>query len=136
MLDPSETIAKVKAQRGEKPMEDQDKFIQHKKINGEDFTEMVHPGAPTGLIGGCLQMREQDEIFEPAEYYAVVFFPRVDFLGPATAKWPSVLDTISNSPEASITKFMDRIVKSESWESYAEAGHKVRKILISDLGDI
>jgi hypothetical protein len=34
-----------------------------------------------------------------------------------------------------IAKFLDGIKKDEKWETYADAGYRVRKVRIDDRGD-
>jgi hypothetical protein len=93
-----------------------------------------------GIIRGKIREKEQDRAFEPCdELYAVVFFPRIENLGPAVI-WSSTLkETLSHTPATAIAKFMDRGASPndefETWESYAEAGWKVRRLKIADLGD-
>lgn len=69
------------------------------------------------------------------EGYAVVFFPRITGIGEATLGFPTVWETLSQTSEAAIAKFLDRIAKGQTWETYADAGHKVRKVRIDDMGD-
>jgi hypothetical protein len=100
----------------------------------EDFYQLVHPGGPVGVVKEKPNMKEQDSEFEPAVFYAVVFFPKIDSLGPATF-YQTKIHTLSQSPEAAKMKFMDGILKGETWETYEDAGWRVRKVQISDLGD-
>lgn len=99
------------------------------------FYELVHPGGPRGLVLEEPKMQEQDKEFEPGVFYAVIFFPKITGIGKATGQWPRIMDTLSNSPEAAKTKFMDGISKHESWQTYVDAGHKIRRVKITDLGD-
>lgn len=100
-----------------------------------EYYRLVHPGGPGGLMLEKPGLREQDAEFEPGEFYAVVFFPKIGGLGPASAHFPSTITTLSNSPEAAIVKFMDGILQGETWETYHDAGHRVRKVRVTDLGD-
>jgi hypothetical protein len=97
----------------------------------------LHPdgGGVGGLVHKKPKMRKQDKRARSGDFYAVVFFPRISLIGPATLVWPGTVDSLANSPEAAKTIFMDRIRKGEKWETYAKAGHRVRRIRISDLGD-
>jgi hypothetical protein len=99
------------------------------------FYELVHPGGMRGLLLKKPRMRKQDSKFKPGEFYAVVFFPKITRIGSATAAWPSTIETLARSPEAAIVKFMDRIKQGESWETYHDAGHRGRRVKITDLGD-
>lgn len=98
------------------------------------FYELTHPGGPKGLLTEKPVERKQDDIAQPVEMYAVVFFPRLDRLGPA-AIYPRVWETLARTPEAAIAKFLDSLVPGEKWETYADAGHRVRKVIIADRGD-
>ena len=90
-------------------------------------------------VGGIMlekpTLQEQDKEATPAEGYVVAFFPRIGQLGPATLSWPRVSETFSQTPETAIARFMDGIKKGEEWERYQEAGHRVRKVRLIDLGD-
>ena len=97
--------------------------------------ELVHPGAPRGIFTEEPKLREQDKEALPTEGYVVCFFPKLDCLGPATLGWYDVMSSFSQTPEAAIAKFMDRIRQGEKWETYADAGHKVRRVRVIDLGD-
>lgn len=102
------------------------------------FYALIHPGAPGGVVTKEPEMREQDAEFEPSDYYAVVFFPKITGIGKAQVWFHQIAPTISCSPEAAKAKFMDRpksVKEALSWEQYEEAGWKIRKIRISDLGD-
>ncbi len=100
------------------------------------FYELVHPGGPSGIVPWKPRMRKQDKRAKPAEMYAVVFFPKITSIGPAQVDFYGVRTTLANSAEAAKTLFMDRIAKGEKWKTYHEAGHRIRKIRISDLGDV
>lgn len=97
------------------------------------FYELVHPGAPHGIVLTEPKLREQDKEALPEEGYIVVFFPKIDCLGPAQIGFLN--RTLSQSAEAARVKFMDRIVPGQTWETYAHAGHRVRRVRIIDLGD-
>ena len=100
------------------------------------YFELIHPGAPRGIVTRKPRLKKQDKRFKPGEFYAVVFFPKITGLGPATAKFPSLMETLAQSPEAAITKFLDKIAQSQTWETYYDAGHRVRKVKVMDLGDV
>ncbi len=99
------------------------------------FYKLVHPGAPGGLVLRKPRKRKQAKRAKSAEMYAVVFFPKITGIGPAHVDFYGVRTTLANSPEAAKVLFMDRIAKGEKWKRYAEAGHRVRKIKVLDLGD-
>ncbi len=99
------------------------------------FYALIHPGGPGGLVLEKPEMREQDEKFESDDFYAVVFFPKITGIGNACLHYTALTETLANSPEAARVKFMDRIAKKEKWETYVDAGHKIRRIQIIDLGD-
>jgi hypothetical protein len=99
------------------------------------FWELRHPGALRGVLPEEPAFREQDATAEPVEHYAVVFFPKITGIGHADLRWPSVLETLSRTPDAAICKFLDRLVHGKKWETYHDAGHRVRRVLITDLGD-
>lgn len=109
------------------------KKVTHKKFR---FYEL-HPdgGGPKGLVSFKPKMRKQDKRALPSEFYAVVFFPKITGIGKASVDFYGISRTISNSPEAAKSKFMDGIRKGEKWATYAKAGHCVRKLKISDMGD-
>ncbi len=99
------------------------------------FFELVHPGGPKGILQGEPKMREQDKSARDGEGYVVCFFPRITGIGAANLNYPGALETFSQTPEAAVMKFMDRIKRGEKWETYRDAGHRVRKVKIVDLGD-
>lgn len=99
------------------------------------YYKLIHPGGPGGIMLEKPETQEQDKTFKSGGFYAVVFFPKITGLGKARADWPDTIETLSNSPEAAISKFMDGIKKGETWKTYEDAGHRVRKVKISDLGD-
>ena len=99
------------------------------------YYKLIHPGGPRGFLLEKPKRRKQDKKFKSAEFYAVVFFPKITGLGEASARWPNTISTISNSRKAAIVKFMDGITAGETWETYYDAGYRVRKINITDLGD-
>lgn len=88
-----------------------------------------------GVVSKRPKRRKQDKEFRPGVMYAVVFFPKITVIG--DARWQGIRSchTLSETPEGAILKFMEGIAKTETWESYKKAGHRVRKIRISDLGD-
>ncbi len=99
------------------------------------FYQLIHPGAPSGVLSKKPKRRKQDKVALSEEMYAVVFFPKLNFMGPAQVDFYGVRTTLAKSPEAAKVLFMDRIARGEKWEVYQDAGHRIRKIKISDLGD-
>lgn len=99
------------------------------------FYELVHPGGPKGLVTREPAMREQDETAKEIDGYAVVFFPKLDVLGPAKIWFRDIQETFSQTPEAAKAKYMDGIKLGETWETYEDAGHRLRKVRVVDLGD-
>ena len=97
--------------------------------------ELIQPGAPRGVTFEEPKFRSQDNTAESTMYYAVVFFPRITTFGPAVLCSHGTRDSLSQSPEAAVTRFMDSIKAGENWEDYQQAGWKVRKVLLTDLGD-
>ncbi len=87
-----------------------------------------------GAVPAPLRYRKQDRRAIGDTGYAVVFFPRIHGIGKA-ALHMYLRETLSHSPEAAVSKFMDRIARSETWKTYYTAGHRVRKIKLVDLGD-
>ena len=99
------------------------------------FYELVHPGGPGGIVLRKPRKRKQAKRAKSVEMYAVVFFPKITGIVSAHVDFYGVRTTLANSPEAAKTLFMDRIAKGEKWKTYHDAGHRVRKIKISDRGD-
>ena len=99
------------------------------------FWKLHHPGAPTGIVREEPVFQEQDAKASSAEGYAVVFFPKITGLGKATLDFPGVARTLSQTPEAAISKFMDAIKSGQKWSTYHDAGHRVRRLRFTDLGD-
>lgn len=104
----------------------------------EDGSEYHVLHDPCG-IGGVFvnenpRRQRQATEFEPREFYACVFFPKYTNLGPAAPLKHTLVETLSTSREAAIIKFMDRGITGETWKQYQNAGWKVRKIKVSDLG--
>lgn len=97
------------------------------------FYELVHPGGPGGLVLRKPRMRKQAKRFKAVEFYAAVFFPKITGIGNAHG-W-HLIDTLSQTPEAAKAKYLDGICKGETWATYEDAGWKIRKVKISDLGD-
>lgn len=87
-----------------------------------------------GVIKGPLRYRKQDKRARSDTGYAVVFFPRIKGIGRAHIHM-YVRETLSYSPEAAISRFMDKIARSDTWATYFKAGHRVRKLKVLDLGD-
>lgn len=88
-----------------------------------------------GVITTKPRRRAQDKRAKAESYFAVVFFPKIEGIGRARLSYHRVLSTLSGSAEAAKMKFMDGIARGEKWETYARAGHRVRRIKLSDLGD-
>jgi len=99
------------------------------------FFALCHPGAPGGIVMEEPAPQRQDSEAEPADLYAVVFFPRISGIGPAEVNFYGLEARLAQSPEAAIVKFMDGIAPGKTWETYHHAGHRVRKLRITDLGD-
>ena len=99
------------------------------------FYELIHPGGPKGVLLQKPRRRKQNRRAKPAEMYAVVFFPKITGIGPARLHSYCVRTTLANSPKAAKILFMDKIIKGEKWKTYHDAGHRVRKVKITDLGD-
>lgn len=99
--------------------------------------ELTHPGGPKGLINRRQKPKErkQDNRATSCEGYAVIFFPKITGIGKANMWMWRTVETVSQTPEAAIIKFMDKIKKGEKWETYYDAGHRVRKVRLVDLGD-
>ena len=80
------------------------------------------------------EYREQDAEFPAEEMYCVVFFPRVS--GMPTAVSPYMLQsTAASTPEKAKMLFVGGLGGDAGWDEYAEAGWKVRKVRVIDLGD-
>lgn len=110
----------------------------------ETFFIMKHTGAPGGVVikrPGMkpMRLRKQDRRALPYEAYAVVFFPKITNFMKARIGFYGLAETLAKTPEAAIVKFIDRIGGDEpdkkKWKHYHQAGHRVRKIKITDLGD-
>lgn len=86
-----------------------------------------------GIVKGEPVLREQDEQAIAEEFFAVVFFPRLELLGPARVNFFGL--HLSQSREAAIVKFLDSMALEQTWEEYERAGHKVRRVRVTDLGD-
>ena len=99
------------------------------------FWKLHHPGAPTGVVREEPSFREQDAKAASAEAFAVVFFPKITGIGHASLDFPRTSSTLSQTREAAISKFMDGIRTGEVWKTYHDAGHRVRRVRITDLGD-
>ena len=108
-----------------------------KKTRPYKFYALVHPGGPRGGVIATakrpMRRRKQDRRAKAFDGYAVIFFPKITNLGKARIS-QMVWNTLAQTPEAAISKFMDGM-KGETWETYHDAGHRVRKVRLSDLGD-
>ncbi len=109
-------------------------FAKKDDADPTKWYKLVHPGGPGGFTRIEPRPQVQDSEAIPGEGYVVAFFPKIDTLGPASLDWPSTWETLSRSPEAAISKFMDKIRRGEKWETYRDAGHCVRHVRIIDLG--
>ena len=78
--------------------------------------------------------RKQDRRAKPGTFYVVVFFPRIHGI-PSAEICHHNLGTLAASKAAAISKFMDQIAQGEKWANYQRAGHRVRRVRITDLGD-
>ena len=100
------------------------------------FYELVHPGGWKGLLTRKPRMKKrQDRRAKSLEAYVAVFFPKITGLGPAGIQHYDIANRIARTPEAAKVKYLDGIIKGEKWETYADAGWKIRKVKIIDLGD-
>lgn len=99
------------------------------------FYALIHPGAPKGVLRDKPRRRAQDKRAISAYGYVVVFFPKITGIGKAEMSWCSTERTLSQTPEAAIAKKMDGIAKGEKWETYHDAGWRVRRVRLTDLGD-
>lgn len=106
------------------------------KLNKDGLWGIHDPKGIGGVVRSKYRpkLRKQDKEFEAIDLYAVVFFPRLDHLGPATPYFHDLNNKLAQTPEAAIAKFMDGMAPGQNWEDYKRAGHKVRKIRISDGG--
>lgn len=117
-------------------------FRPRLRTNGLNKTERkffayVHPGAPGGisLKRPRPRLRKQDKRALPVDMYAVVFFPKITTMGRASVSFYGVNGTLATSPQTAIAKFMDSTAKGQKWRTYQNAGHRVRKIRVVDMGD-
>jgi hypothetical protein len=102
----------------------------------DKFWQLVHPGSVKGLVYVEPKFREQDKEAAPLECYGVVFFPKITGIGDARVGFFHFSSTLSQTPEAAIAKFIDGVGGGrEAWATYHDAGHRVRKLRIVDLGD-
>lgn len=84
---------------------------------------------------GDWEYREQEKEFPPEEMYCVVFFPRVSGM-PTVVIYPYMLQsTAASTPEKAKMLFVGGLGGDAGWDQYAEAGWKVRKVRVVDLGD-
>ena len=97
------------------------------------FYKLIHPGAPYGLLLRKPRARKQARRAKSAEMFAVIFFPKITGIMNAQVGFYNL--RLSQTPEAARVKFMDDIKKGEKWATYADAGHRVRRVRIIDLGD-
>jgi hypothetical protein len=88
-----------------------------------------------GIISGFIREKKQDKKARATELYMVVFFPKITRLGPAQIWHSKAVDTLSQSPEAAKVKFMDHMAPGQKWRDYEQAGWRIRKVRINDLGD-
>lgn len=113
------------------------KLIKTSKPKEKKFYSLSHKKHG---IGGCQytepKPRKQDKRFTHGIAYAVVFFPKYKLGSGRAIWWNACKESIAQTKEAAIAKFMDSIAKGEKWETYKNAGWKVRKIKITDMGDV
>ncbi len=100
------------------------------------FYELIHPGGYKGYLTRKPRMKKrQDRRAKSLEAYVAVFFPKITGIGPATVWRHNVSERMGQTPEAAKMKYMDGICKGETWETYEDAGWRIRRIKIVDLGD-
>ena len=91
-----------------------------------------------GVVTGYPKKRKEDKLATHLEGYAVVFFPQYKLNFRASIWDQNILETLSKTPETAIVKFCDRIggkkTLKQKWKQYSEAGHRVRKVKIIDMG--
>ena len=104
-------------------------------MSEQKFYALVHPGAPGGIVLKKPRARKQAKRAKSEEMYCVVFFPKITGIIEATVNFYGIRTTMANTPEAAKVFFMDRIAKGEKWETYHDAGHRIRKVRVIDLGD-
>lgn len=106
-----------------------------RKDNPDKYYQLL----PASGIGGVMikkpKLRKQDAKFVPGVYYAVVWFPKLDCIGRAYGSFNAIHETLAQSPEAAVTRYLDRIHPSNTWENAHAAGNRVRRVKITDLGD-
>ncbi len=87
-------------------------------------------------IGGVTSIkparRKQDAKAKSSIRYAMVFFPKIDGIGPATLDWDVKL---TMRPESADVVFMDNIARDDDLKTYKSAGWRLRKIKLIDMGD-
>jgi hypothetical protein len=88
-----------------------------------------------GVVMKPFKPRKQDRRAKPAEFFCVVFFPTITQIGNASLAYPRIYDTFAQTSETAKAKFLDNMAKGEKWDNYHKAGHRIRRVRISDLGD-
>jgi hypothetical protein len=88
-----------------------------------------------GLTRHEPRWREQDKEATPAEFFAAVFFPKIEGIGDATLGDSHFRDTLAQTKDAAIMRFLDTIAPNQTWEGYEAAGWCIRKVRVIDLGD-
>jgi hypothetical protein len=88
-----------------------------------------------GVVTTKPTTRKQDRRASPEFMYAVIFFPKISGIGKASVNFFAIRDTLSATPAAARVRFLDRLAKGCTWAQYARAGHKVRRVKITDVGD-
>ena len=93
-----------------------------------------------GLSKFPIKPRKQDHRAKPWYGYAVILFPQYELGWKATIGFHGTQETLSQSAEGARVKYADRIGGKESpdkkWARYHNAGHRVRKVKIIDLGPV
>ena len=100
----------------------------------KNFTELdLKKHGVGGLVKGRLRERKQDRRAKPLEMYAVAWFPKYTRLGPARLTHWQAIPSMAHTPELAIAKFLDGT--PNKWDSLYEAGWRVRRVKLSDIGD-
>lgn len=93
-----------------------------------------------GLQPHMPKPRKEDRRATSWEGYAVIFFPQYQIRMKADVGFRNTNETLSQTPEAARVKFADCIGGPDSpdkkWLTYHKAGHRVRRIRVTDLGPV
>lgn len=91
-----------------------------------------------GLTKHFPKKRKQDRRALPWEGYVVEFFPQYRLGWKAQLGFNSAIETLSKTPEAARVRYADSIGGAEhpakKWDTYYQAGHRVRRVRLIDLG--